>query len=608
MTTSYPITYHTHDVVIIGAGGAGLRAAIAAAEKGADVAVVSKVPPMCSHTAAAQGGINAALGNVTPDDWRWHMYDTVRGSDWLSDQDAVAFMCKEAPNAIRELEKMGVPFSRDASGNIYQRAYGGMSTHFGKGGMAYRACAAADHIGNAIMHGLSHYVSNYPVDFFVEYVALDLLKNKDGAVCGVLAWELATGTLHAFLAPYTILATGGYGQIFSACTSASGSTGDGNAFALRAGLPLQDMEYIQFHPTGLYGYGLLISEAARGEGGRLLNANGERFMERYAPEYMDLASRDVVARAIVQEVSEGRGCGDKKDHILLDVSHLKEEAIEERLPTIRSIAKQFAGIDIAYQPVPIYPTVHYSMGGVPANRDSEVLIPHADGSEAVVEGLLVIGEAACNSVHGANRLGCNSLLDLVVFGKAAGEKAAALKLAVRPNKEDLCTSTLDAALAHFDKLRFPVARTRKSTQDTGATPQTIRRTLQQTMLTHGGIIRDAASMQQGMRELAQYADMFWHHRSTPDSSLIYNNDLVRAIETENLLLQAIACMASAHYRTESRGAHYRSDYPRRDNSHWLAHTIVRLDDHYAPTLYKRAVRFNPDTPEIESIKPEKRGY
>jgi len=607
MKHTYPITYHSHDVVIIGAGGAGLRAAIAAADKGASVAVVSKVPPMCSHTAAAQGGINAALGNVTPDDWRWHMYDTVRGSDWLSDQDAVAFMCKEAPNAIRELEQMGVPFSRDASGNIYQRAYGGMSTHFGKGGMAYRACAAADHIGNAMMQGLSNYVSKYPVDFFVEFVVLDLLKTHDGAIAGVLTWELATGELHAFLAPYTILATGGYGQIYSASTSASGSTGDGNAFALRAGLPLQDMEYIQFHPTGLYGYGLLISEAARGEGGRLLNANGERFMERYAPEYMDLASRDVVTRAIVQEVTEGRGCGEHKDHVLLDVTHLKEEAIEERLPTIRSIAKQFAHIDIAHQPVPVYPTAHYTMGGIPANRDSEVIIPRADGSETIIEGLLVIGEAACNSVHGANRLGCNSLLDLVVFGKAAGEKASAT--AVRPTQSDLCPSTLDAALTHFDALRYPQGIARAaSSAPTEASPMHIRKKIQETMLKHGGIIRDAASMQLGMRQLAECADMFWHHRSSPDNSLKYNNTLVRAIETENLLIQSIACLASAHFRTESRGAHYRSDYPRRDNSHWLAHTIVSLDTHYAPTMYKRAVRFNPETPEIESIKPEKRGY
>lgn len=605
MKQAYPITYHTHDVVIVGAGGAGLRAAIAAAEKGADVAVISKVPPMCSHTAAAQGGINAALGNVTPDDWRWHMYDTVRGSDWLSDQDAVAFMCKEAPNAIRELEQMGVPFSRDANGNIYQRAYGGMSTHFGKGGMAYRACASADHIGNAIMHGLSHHISNYPVDFFVEYVALDLLKTKDGAIGGVLTWELATGTLHAFLAPYTILATGGYGQIYAASTSASGSTGDGNAFALRLGIPLQDMEYIQFHPTGLYGYGLLISEAARGEGGRLLNANGERFMERYAPEYRDLASRDVVTRAIVQEVAEGRGCGAKKDHVLLDVTHLKEEAIAERLPTIRSIAKQFAGIDIAHHPVPIYPTAHYTMGGIPANRESEVLIPHANGTEEIVQGLLVIGEAACNSVHGANRLGCNSLLDLVVFGKAAGERSARTKSTHRPSERDICPQTLQTHLAHFDALRYGTKH-KKPTPD--STPRALRKGIQETMLTHCGIIRDAASLQTGMQKLGNYADLFWNHRTSSDASLIYNNTLVQAIETDNLLIQAFACLASAHFRTESRGAHFRSDYPRRDNSHWLAHTIVQLNTHYAPTLYKHAVRFNPETPEIETIKPEKRGY
>ncbi len=601
--TSYSIVYHTHDVVIIGAGGAGLRAAIAAASNGADVAVVTKVPPLRTHTAAAQGGINAALGNVTPDDWRWHMYDTVRGSDWLSDQDAVAFMCKEAPAAIRDLEKMGVNFSRDDHGNIYQRAYGGMSTHYGKGGMAYRACAAADHIGNAMMKGLSACVGEYPVDFYIEYVALDLLKDKNSAFCGVLALELATGLLHGFLAPYTILATGGYGQIYAASTSASGSTGDGNAFALRAGLALQDMEYVQFHPTGLYGYGLLISEAARGEGGKLVNGVGERFMERYAPEYRDLASRDVVTRAIVQEVAEGRGCGVKKDHVLLDVTHLKEEAIEERLPTIRSIAKQFAGVDIAHTPVPVYPTAHYTMGGIPANRESEVVIPHANGNEEVVQGLLVIGEAACNSVHGANRLGCNSLLDLVVFGKAAGEKTAldARVSRARPKEDDVDAASLDKALSHFDAVRFNTGRGDVS-------PREIRAKIQAAMLAYGGIIRDAQGMKKGLAELAECAELFWHHRRMHDDGLVWNNDLVQAIEAENLLLQATSCMASAHYRTESRGAHYRSDYTRRDNSHWLAHTIVSLNQSYVPTLYKRAVRFNPDMPEIDTIKPEKRGY
>lgn len=597
------ITYHSHDVLIIGAGGAGLRAAIAAAEKGADVAVVSKVPPLRTHTAAAQGGINAALGNVTPDDWRWHMYDTVRGSDWLSDQDAVAFMCKEAPQAIRDLEKMGVSFSRDDQGNIYQRAYGGMSTHFGKGGMAYRACAAADHIGNAMMQGLSSYVGKYPVQFYVEYVVLDVLKDTHGAFCGVLALELATGALHGFLAPYTILATGGYGQIYAASTSASGSTGDGNAFALRGGLALQDMEYVQFHPTGLHGYGLLISEAARGEGGKLVNSEGERFMERYAPEYRDLASRDVVTRAIVQEVAQGRGCGVRKDHVLLDITHLKESVIEERLPTIRSIAKQFAGVDIAHEPVPVYPTAHYTMGGIPANRESEVVVPHAGGTEEVVQGLLVIGEAACNSVHGANRLGCNSLLDLVVFGKAAGEKTAqdAKQSKARLSAQDVDVASLEKALEHYAALCAPKVRGEVSVRE-------IRAQLQQVMLQHGGIIRDAQGMQQGMEKLMHCVEHFYHHRRVADEGVVWNNDLVRAIETENLLYQAVACLASAHYRTESRGAHYRSDYTRRDNSHWLAHTIVTFGDDYRPTLYKRAVRFNPETPEIDTIKPEKRGY
>jgi succinate dehydrogenase / fumarate reductase flavoprotein subunit len=606
VSASYPYTTHSYDVLIIGAGGAGLRAAIAAAEGGAKVAIVSKVPPMRTHTAAAQGGINAALGNVTPDDWRWHMYDTVRGSDWLSDQDAVAFMCKEAPGAIRDLEKMGVHFSRDEQGNIYQRAYGGMSTHFGKGGMAYRACAAADHIGNAMMQGLSGHVHRYDVDIHVEFVVLDLLRDREGAFCGVLALELASGELHVFLAHNTILATGGYGQIYAACTSASGSTGDGNAFALRAGLALQDMEYVQFHPTGLYGYGLLISEAARGEGGRLLNAHGERFMERYAPEYRDLASRDVVTRAIVQEVLEGRGCGVHKDHVLLDVSHLREEMIAQRLPTIRSIAKQFAGVDIAHEPVPVYPTAHYTMGGIPANRESEVIIPHAGGKEEVVPGLFVIGEAACNSVHGANRLGCNSLLDLVVFGKAAGErcaKMAAQHLAPRAAQE-VAPESLAQAFAHLDALRS-LPRVGKAG---GVSARELRTSCSQIMLRDGGIIREGVAMQRGLQELRECMEQFQHARQVSDASLVWNNELVQAIEAENLLLQAIACLSSAQFRTESRGAHYRSDFTRRDNSHWLAHSIVMLNADHNPTLYKRAVRFDPDTPEIDSIKPEKRGY
>lgn len=587
--------FHFHPVLIVGAGGAGLRAAVAVAEKGVKVGVLSKVPPTRSHTVAAQGGINAALGNVTPDDWRWHMYDTIRGSDWLGDQDAIAYMCKEASTAIYDLEKMGVAFSRDDQGKIYQRAYGGMSTHFGKGDMAFRACAAADRTGDALMTGLYDYVKHYDVDFFVEYIALDLLMTDDGACRGVLAWELATGTLHVFLAHEVILATGGYGQVYASATSSSTCTGDGNAMVLRAGLPLADMEFVQFHPTGLYGTGILISEAARGEGGYLLNGNGERFMERYAPKYKDLASRDVVTRSIVKEIAEGRGAGANKDHVLLDIRHLPEEIIDKQLPGTRSIASQFAKIDVLSEAIPVVPTAHYCMGGIPATRECEVLARN----ENIVPGLYAVGEAACNSVHGANRLGCNSLLDLVVFGKHSGEVAASRAELTMLTERDIPKASLEKALAHFNAL---------STARGEASPVDVRSKVRNIVQGSAGIIRDGATMRKGLNHLEQIADDFQHAFTIGDTGLAWNNMLVAAIETENLLLQGIATLASANFRTESRGAHYRSDCPHRDDDHWLAHTVVEVGNSGKPTCYTRPVRFNTGVADAGTVAPETRVY
>lgn len=594
--TSYSLTFHSHDVLIIGAGGAGLRAAIAAAEAGADVAVVTKVPPTRSHTVAAQGGINAALGNVTPDDWRWHMYDTIRGSDWLGDQDSIAFMCKHAPEAITDLDKMGVVFSRDKGGNIYQRAYGGMSTHYGKGDMAFRACAAADQTGDAMMRGLFAYVQKYPVKFFIEYFALDLLMDESGRCLGVMAWELATGKLHIFMAGQVILATGGYGQVYAAATSSSTCTGDGGAMALRAGLALQDMEYVQFHPTGLYGVGILISEAARSEGGILRNGLGERFMDRYAPKYRELASRDVVTRAIITEIEAGRGAGPKKDHVLLDLTRIDPMIIEEQLPTTRALAKQFAGVDVNKAPIPVFPTAHYTMGGIPTDRECRVL--HEGG--APVEGLYAIGEAACNSVHGANRLGCNSLLDLVVFGKHAGEQAAEqAKAELKRTRQDIPPRVINKVLARFDKLRHAKGE---------RTPMEIRREIGNSMQQSAGIIRTASSMQAGLHQLSGLRRNFVHDVALTDTDLVWNNDLVAALETENLLLQGLVTLASANFRTESRGAHFRSDFPHRDDDNWLVHTLSKLDVKGISHCTTGAVRMNPMEEGAETMLPEARAY
>ncbi len=588
-----PIT-HSHDVLIIGAGGAGLRAAIEAARLEANVAVVTKVPPTRSHTVAAQGGINAALGNVSEDDWRWHAYDTIRGSDFLGDQEAIRTMCKAAPDAIRDLEQMGVPFTRDDTGKIYQRAYGGMSTHYGKGDMAFRACAAADRTGDAIMTGLFDYIQRFPVDFFVEFIVLDLLMTEDGACRGCIAWELDTGEIHQFLAHSTIIATGGYGQIYTSATSSSTCTGDGNAFALRAGLPLMDMEFIQFHPTGLYDSGVLISEAARGEGGVLRNAQGERFMERYAPKYKDLASRDVVTRAIMQEIAEGRGCGELGDHVYLDVTGLADDLVNRLLPGTKSVAKELVDVDIATQPIPIRPTAHYTMGGIPASIDGEVL----DAEGNVVQGLFCIGEASCNSVHGANRLGCNSLLDLIVFGKRAGE-ASITKDRAALNQQDVPHISYDKAMTRFDALRHANGK-----QDPFEFCEQSRAITQR----HAGILRDGASLETGVAHIKKLQQQFRTECGLPHNTLLWNNGLVTALETDNLMMQSHAVLQSAAFRTESRGAHARSDFPERDDAQWLKHTLVHMDDDTMQCSTKEVDMTHGEGDNFVDIDVQKRSY
>ena len=575
------ITQHYFDVVIIGAGGAGLRAALAAKEKDATVAVISKVPPTRSHTVAAQGGINAALGNRSADDWRWHLYDTVRGSDWLGDQDSISVMCKNAPDEIRYLEHIGVAFTRDENGAIYQRAYGGQSTNYGKGKIAYRACAVADRTGHAILHSLYQQNLKANTNFFIEFLALDLLFDAENACVGVIVLEIATGELHIFHSKQLIIATGGYGQVYAQTTASTICTGDGNAMILRAGLPLQDMEFIQFHPTGLYGAGVLITEGARGEGGILRNGLGERFMEKYAPSYKDLASRDVVSRSISKEIREGRGCGTKKEYIELDLSHLAPKIINETLPSIRDIAKTFAGVDIFRSPIPILPSVHYTMGGIATDANSKVC-----------EGLYAIGEAACNSVHGANRLGCNSLLDLMVFGKIAGEQAG--NNTVTSHSKPI---NLEKSLQHFESLRASQGE---------HTPSTIRKQMQTIMQNHAGIFRESNSLASGLLALQE----LWQKRENSllvrDKGKIWNNDLIEAVEVDNLLRQAIATISSAIYRTESRGAHFRADFPTRDDDNWLKHSIFKMDENAKFSLTTKEVRLSGE--DNISFAPEKRSY